>query len=220
MTGCEILGRVTTAEGYNESGTEMKGSKLGWRHDTTRLRVGDMHVVGNKRRSSIAVVFLGGGRKDSSAKSAASPVSGSSNGHHHHHSGHSISTIPEKYSRTGESDIENDAPNGGDTFVMVGEPGSNGGTNLPDVPPPGYDKKRRRSSSWQTKLERRRRKGMMASLDGNDAAQQDSASFSSFGSVQGLDSSPYSAPGPAGKFGREKRHSWWNIFVPDNLKQR
>ncbi|XP_053669479.1 uncharacterized protein LOC128719865 isoform X2 [Anopheles marshallii] len=172
----------------------------------------------NKRRSSIAVVFLGGGRKDS--KSSSLSASGAGNGHHNHN-GHSISTIPEKYIKTGESDIENDSPNT-DTFVMLGEAGSNAahhqqqdsygaaGSSL------GYDKKRRRSSSWQTKLERRRRKGMMASLDGSDTMQQDSASFSSFGSVHGLDSSPY---GP-GKYGREKRHSWWNIFVPDNLKQR
>ncbi|XP_035902266.1 uncharacterized protein LOC118507636 isoform X8 [Anopheles stephensi] len=172
----------------------------------------------NKRRSSIAVVFLGGGRKDSKS-SGSSVSSGSSNGHHHSHNGHSISTIPEKYIKTGESDIENDAPNT-DTFVMLGEPGSNGSQHQDAYGgAPGYDKKRRRSSSWQTKLERRRRKGMMASLDGSDTMQQDSASFSSFGSVHGLDSSPYGS-GPAGKYGREKRHSWWNIFVPDNLKQR
>uniref|UniRef100_A0A182V245 LysM domain-containing protein n=1 Tax=Anopheles merus TaxID=30066 RepID=A0A182V245_ANOME len=175
----------------------------------------------NKRRSSIAVVFLGGGRKDSKASSSSSPSAG--NGHHHHN-GHSISTIPEKYSKTGESDIENDSPNT-DTFVMLGDTeGTNGGAleqqdsfGSATSGPPGYDKKRRRSSSWQTKLERRRRKGMMASIDGGDTLQQDSASFSSFGSAHGLDSSPY---GPGGKYGREKRHSWWNIFVPDNLKQR
>ncbi|XP_040156092.1 oxidation resistance protein 1 isoform X21 [Anopheles arabiensis] len=175
----------------------------------------------NKRRSSIAVVFLGGGRKDSKASSSSSPSAGNGH-HHHHHNGHSISTIPEKYSKTGESDIENDSPNT-DTFVMLGE-GTNGGAleqqdsfGSATSGPSGYDKKRRRSSSWQTKLERRRRKGMMASIDGGDTLQQDSASFSSFGSAHGLDSSPY---GPGGKYGREKRHSWWNIFVPDNLKQR
>ncbi|XP_058171036.1 uncharacterized protein LOC131286161 isoform X1 [Anopheles ziemanni] len=194
---------------------------------------------GNKRRSSIAVVFLGGGRKDS--KTTPSPVAANGgsqqhhhhhhhnqnhNSHHHHHNGHSISTIPEKYIKTGESDIENDSPNT-DTFTMlspglalgdgsVGEGldsyGASGGSGG------GYDKKRRRSSSWQTKLERRRRKGMMA-LDGGDPMPQDSASFSSFGSANGLDTSPY-ASGSGGKYGREKRHSWWNIFVPDNLKQR
>ncbi|XP_050068139.1 nuclear receptor coactivator 7 isoform X15 [Anopheles maculipalpis] len=174
----------------------------------------------NKRRSSIAVVFLGGGRKDSKT-SGTSASNGTSNGHHHTHNGHSISTIPEKYIKTGESDIENDAPNT-DTFVMLGESGANGSHHQDPYGAggaPGYDKKRRRSSSWQTKLERRRRKGMMASLDGSDTMQQDSASFSSFGSMHGLDSSPYGA-GPTGKYGREKRHSWWNIFVPDNLKQR
>ncbi|XP_049284324.1 serine-rich adhesin for platelets isoform X6 [Anopheles funestus] len=173
----------------------------------------------NKRRSSIAVVFLGGGRKDS--KSSSISASSTGNGHHNHN-GHSISTIPEKYIKTGESDIENDSPNT-DTFVMLGESGTNGQQQQDPyggaASALGYDKKRRRSSSWQTKLERRRRKGMMASLDGSDTMQQDSASFSSFGSVHGLDSSPY-GPGPSGKYGREKRHSWWNIFVPDNLKQR
>uniref|UniRef100_A0A4Y0BNC0 Oxidation resistance protein 1 n=1 Tax=Anopheles funestus TaxID=62324 RepID=A0A4Y0BNC0_ANOFN len=173
----------------------------------------------NKRRSSIAVVFLGGGRKDS--KSSSISASSTGNGHHNHN-GHSISTIPEKYIKTGESDIENDSPNT-DTFVMLGESGTNGQQQQDPyggaASALGYDKKRRRSSSWQTKLERRRRKGMMASLDGSDTMQQDSASFSSFGSAHGLDSSPY-GPGPSGKYGREKRHSWWNIFVPDNLKQR
>ncbi|KFB44596.1 AGAP001751-PA-like protein [Anopheles sinensis] len=199
---------------------------------------------GNKRRSSIAVVFLGGGRKDSKSTPSPAAVNGGSPHHHHHHhhqnhhsnnhhhhshhhNGHSISTIPEKYIKTGESDIENDSPNT-DTFTMlspglalgegsVGEGldsyGAGGGSGGG-----GYDKKRRRSSSWQTKLERRRRKGMMA-LDGGDPMPQDSASFSSFGSANGLDTSPY-ASGSGGKYGREKRHSWWNIFVPDNLKQR
>uniref|UniRef100_A0A182M734 LysM domain-containing protein n=1 Tax=Anopheles culicifacies TaxID=139723 RepID=A0A182M734_9DIPT len=153
-------------------------------------------------------------------------ASGTGNGHHNHN-GHSIITIPEKYIKTGESDIENDSPNT-DTFVMLGESGANGAHHQQQQQDAygaagsalGYDKKRRRSSSWQTKLERRRRKGMMASLDGSDTMQQDSASFSSFGSVHGLDSSPYGPAGPTGKYGREKRHSWWNIFVPDNLKQR
>ncbi|XP_053679486.1 uncharacterized protein LOC128730465 isoform X1 [Anopheles nili] len=167
-----------------------------------------------KRRSSIAVVFLGGGRKDAKV---ATPSNGSGNGHHHHN-GHSISTIPEKYIKTGESDIENDSPNT-DTFGVMGEANGSGQQDVYGGGIPGYDKKRRRSSSWQTKLERRRRKGMMAALDGNDTMPQDSASFSSFGSVQGLDGSPQ-GHGPGGKYGREKRHSWWNIFVPDNLKQR
>lgn len=160
---------------------------------------------GNKRRSSIAVAFLGAGRRDSKS-------------HSHHYP---IATIPEKYHKTTESDIENDSPihyytcppgsvptllepNGSSEFG-----GSNG--NL-TVNGSGYDKKRRRSSSWQTKLERRRRKGMMSSaLDGVEGAA--AGGLDGFGSANGLDVFP-------GKYGREKRHSWWNIFVPDNLKQR
>uniref|UniRef100_A0A2M4B9K1 Oxidation resistance protein 1 n=1 Tax=Anopheles marajoara TaxID=58244 RepID=A0A2M4B9K1_9DIPT len=193
----------------------------------------------NKRRSSIADVFLG--RRDSRSSSSISSLatggsspSGSHHHHHHHHNGHTISTIPEKYIKTSESDIENDAPNT-DQFVMAPSPSklppSGDGSNGYQDPygtgggpgSAGYDKKRRRSSSWQTKLERRRRKGMMAaSLDGGDGSgpQESSpagaSSFSGFGSANGIDSTAYGG----GKYGREKRHSWWNIFVPDNLKQR
>uniref|UniRef100_A0A2M3ZYR9 Oxidation resistance protein 1 n=1 Tax=Anopheles triannulatus TaxID=58253 RepID=A0A2M3ZYR9_9DIPT len=190
----------------------------------------------NKRRSSIADVFLG--RRDSRSSSTSSLAAGAGgsatahSGHHHHHNGHTISTIPEKYIKTSESDIENDAPNT-DQFTMATSPpvpggdGTNGYLDTYGGAGPGsggYDKKRRRSSSWQTKLERRRRKGMMAAaLDGGEggAAQESGSpaggsSFSSFGSANGIDSTAYGG----GKYGREKRHSWWNIFVPDNLKQR
>ncbi|XP_049529354.1 uncharacterized protein LOC125947894 isoform X2 [Anopheles darlingi] len=189
----------------------------------------------NKRRSSIADVFLG--RRDSRSSSTSSLATGigspTGSHHHHHHNGHTISTIPEKYIKTSESDIENDAPNT-DQFAMAPSPsmlppsgdGSNGYQDPYGTAGPGsggYDKKRRRSSSWQTKLERRRRKGMMAAtLDGAEgSAPQESSpagagSFSSFGSANGIDSTAYGG----GKYGREKRHSWWNIFVPDNLKQR
>ncbi|EAT46083.1 AAEL002705-PA [Aedes aegypti] len=160
---------------------------------------------GNKRRSSIAVAFLGG-RRDSKS----------------HNHNYPIATIPEKYHKTTESDIENDSPNhyytvpaGSVAAVLSGEPngqseyggGSNG--NL-TVNGSGYDKKRRRSSSWQTKLERRRRKGMSSALDN---AEGSGNGLDSFGSANGLDAF-------TSKYGREKRHSWWNIFVPENLKQR
>ncbi|XP_058823028.1 uncharacterized protein LOC131684306 isoform X4 [Topomyia yanbarensis] len=162
----------------------------------------------NKRRSSIAVAFLGGGRRDSKS-------------HSHHYP---IATIPEKYQKSTESDIENDSPShyytvhsGNFTSVMGAEPNgsslgefsaSNGNLAANGT---GYDKKRRRSSSWQTKLERRRRKGMSATLDSDYATR--SESLDGFGSANGLDA--YGA-----KYGREKRHSWWNIFVPENMKQR
>ncbi|XP_021705746.1 oxidation resistance protein 1 isoform X9 [Aedes aegypti] len=160
---------------------------------------------GNKRRSSIAVAFLGG-RRDSKS----------------HNHNYPIATIPEKYHKTTESDIENDSPDhyytvpaGSVAAVLGGDPngqseyggGSNG--NL-TVNGSGYDKKRRRSSSWQTKLERRRRKGMSSALDN---AEGSGNGLDSFGSANGLDAF-------TSKYGREKRHSWWNIFVPENLKQR
>ncbi|XP_053694150.1 uncharacterized protein LOC128742004 isoform X2 [Sabethes cyaneus] len=162
----------------------------------------------NKRRSSIAVAFLGGGRRDSKS-------------HSHHYP---IATIPEKYHKNTESDIENDSPN----HYYTVHAGSFGSTLTADfngsgmgmgelsvsngnLSVPGYDKKRRRSSSWQTKLERRRRKGMASALDGADPAG--AAALEGFGSANGLD--VYGS-----KYGREKRHSWWNIFVPENLKQR
>ncbi|XP_055602453.1 uncharacterized protein LOC129751152 isoform X5 [Uranotaenia lowii] len=150
----------------------------------------------NKRRSSIAVAILGGGRRDSKS-------------HSHHYP---IATIPEKYNKNTESDVENDAPN--HYYTVTGIPSGSGPLGVTDLSsvgeysngtitsPGGFDKKRRRSSSWQTKLERRRRKGLASALDGDSR----SSSFDTgYGEATG---------------GREKRHSWWNIFVPENLKQR
>ncbi|XP_062716649.1 nuclear receptor coactivator 7 isoform X11 [Aedes albopictus] len=163
---------------------------------------------GNKRRSSIAVAFLGGGRRDSKSHSHNYP----------------IATIPEKYHKTTESDIENDSPShyytvpaGSVAAILGGETNggsseySNGSNGNLTVNGSGYDKKRRRSSSWQTKLERRRRKGMSSALDNAEGAGGNG--LDGFGSANGLDAF-------TSKYGREKRHSWWNIFVPENLKQR
>lgn len=57
--------------------------------------------------------------------------------------------------------------------------------------------KRRRSTTWQAKFERRRRKNSSNADDGGDEAQE-----------------------PPANYNRQKRHSWWNILVPDNIKQR
>lgn len=73
-------------------------------------------------------------------------------------------------------------------------------TITPDYEPSAQDKKRRRSSSWATKMERRRRKGLPAmngEIDYNETTN-----------------------GHHDGYVRQKRHSWWNIFVPDNLKNR
>uniref|UniRef100_A0A336M9B8 CSON013901 protein n=1 Tax=Culicoides sonorensis TaxID=179676 RepID=A0A336M9B8_CULSO len=71
--------------------------------------------------------------------------------------------------------------------------------------PDGYDKeKKRRRSSWQAKLDRRRRKqGVLQTGSINDDT---------------LDVDMI--PTPDGMYQRQKRHSWWTIFVPDNLKSR
>lgn len=67
------------------------------------------------------------------------------------------------------------------------------------------DKKRRRSS-WQAKLERRRRKGLPSTaMNGEDLNK---VGFNTNGN-------DYDVYG-----NRQKRHSWWNIFVPENLKNR
>lgn len=62
--------------------------------------------------------------------------------------------------------------------------------------------KKRRRSSWVTKMDRRRRKGL--------PAMNSEIDFTSNGITNGN----YDA------YIRQKRHSWWNIFVPDNLKNR
>lgn len=71
-----------------------------------------------------------------------------------------------------------------------------------------YDmkEKKRRKSSWQAKLERRRRKDNPAISDA------DIVEFNTNGTnyLDQVDQMEY----------RQKRHSWWNIFVPDNLKNR
>lgn len=63
-------------------------------------------------------------------------------------------------------------------------------------------KEKRRRASWQAKLDRRRRKGFP----------------SSSGSTEDDDKEEYASP-PEG-YVRQKRNSWWNIFVPENLKHR
>lgn len=75
----------------------------------------------------------------------------------------------------------------------------------------GFDiekEKRKRRSSWQTKLERRRKKGLTSIGDGSN-------DFTGSGNDLQIPNDGLS-PG----YSRQKRHSWWNIFVPDNLKQR
>ena len=62
--------------------------------------------------------------------------------------------------------------------------------------------RKRRRSSWVTKMERRRRKGLPGMTNEID--------YTSNGLTNGHHDG----------YIRQKRHSWWNIFVPENLKNR
>ena len=97
----------------------------------------------------------------------------------------------EKYQRkASESDTENDPPMS---------------QTLPSESDTTLDKKRRRSS-WQAKLERRRRKGVPSTaMNGEDLSKVE----------YNTNGSGYDAYN-----NRQKRHSWWNIFVPENMKNR
>ena len=72
-----------------------------------------------------------------------------------------------------------------------------------------------RRMSWQTKLDRRRRRNVdilnQSCPDGSGQRRDSNAS-----------DIPYKTDENGGEmsFHREKRHSWWNIFVPDQLKNR
>lgn len=99
--------------------------------------------------------------------------------------------VTEKAEKYQRKSSESDTENDPPVTITITEPD--------DACPATHEKKRRRSSSWATKMERRRRKGLPAmngEIDYNGAAN-------------GYDA-----------YARQKRHSWWNIFVPDNLKNR
>lgn len=70
--------------------------------------------------------------------------------------------------------------------------------------PNDYDnEKKKRRSSWQAKLDRRKRKqGFVSVVDSDNNLKNDIPLASEF------------------NYGRQKRHSWWTIFVPENLKSR
>lgn len=92
------------------------------------------------------------------------------------------------------------------------------------------DPRRKRRSSWQAKMERRRRKSLANTrIDENsvtivldnaaDNEDQDSdPEDPRNGHMNRGVGLPLGAAG--GPYQRQKRHSWWNILVPDNLKAR
>ncbi|XP_055386991.1 uncharacterized protein LOC129615681 isoform X3 [Condylostylus longicornis] len=83
-------------------------------------------------------------------------------------------------------------------------------------------KNRGRRMSWQAKLERRRRKSYSKSFSTGDGDSIDTQSLedrrkNSNGDVS---SSTIDENEEIINFRRQKRNSWWNIFVPDNIKSR
>lgn len=93
--------------------------------------------------------------------------------------------------------------------IAVGSPRQSLFTSTPEKD------KRRRSSTWHTKIERRRRKNSSNQSSVSSSVMDDS-------DIDDLNGNSISevADSPPTEYSRQKRHSWWNIFVPDNIKQR
>lgn len=94
--------------------------------------------------------------------------------------------------------------------IVVGSPRQSLFTSTPDKD------KRRRSSAWHTKIERRRRKNSSNPSSVSSSVIDDS----DFDDLNGNSISEVMGDSPPTEYSRQKRHSWWNIFVPDNIKQR
>lgn len=92
--------------------------------------------------------------------------------------------------------------------VVVGSPRHSLFTSTPEKD------KRRRSSTWHTKIERRRRKNSSNPSIGSSVIDDSDIDDLNGNSINEV------ADSPPNEYGRQKRHSWWNIFVPDNIKQR
>ncbi|KAH8418536.1 hypothetical protein KR009_011737 [Drosophila setifemur] len=183
-----------------------------------------------KRRSSIAVSFL---RRDSSKNSTKDSYESAVRSEKSDGSGAPAS--PEiVYSS--EENIRASSPNDPEKQTFF-EDGSQSprpvlqGLNSYEGP---NDRQRRRRSSLQTKLDRHRRKkmdyinqrsldsGMVCSESQSDLTNDSMAERSSSYDNGNDDDDDITDPDPshAEYFPREKRHSWWNIFVPDNFKNR
>ncbi|XP_017009917.2 nuclear receptor coactivator 7 isoform X1 [Drosophila takahashii] len=185
-----------------------------------------------KRRSSIAVSFL---RRDSSKNSTKDSYESAVRSEKSDGSG--TPNSPEiVYSS--EENIRASSPNdpGKQTFFEDGSQSPRPvlqGLNT-SYEGPANDRQRRRRSSLQTKLDRHRRKkmeyinqrsldsGLMCSESQSDLTNDSLAEASgSFANGNGNDDEDdIIDPSHGEYFPREKRHSWWNIFVPDNFKNR
>ncbi|KPU80787.1 uncharacterized protein Dana_GF16062, isoform J [Drosophila ananassae] len=182
-----------------------------------------------KRRSSIAVSFL---RRDSNKNSTKDSYESAVRSEKSDGSG--TPTSPEiVYSS--EENIRASSPNepGKQTYFEDGSQSPRPvlqGLNSYEGPP--NDRQRRRRSSLQTKLDRHRRKkmeyinqrsldsGMLCSESQSDLTNDSMVERSNSYANGNDDDDDITDPSHGEYFPREKRHSWWNIFVPDNFKNR
>ncbi|XP_070509947.1 nuclear receptor coactivator 7 isoform X8 [Chironomus tepperi] len=156
--------------------------------------------VKSSRRSSLGIGLLMGNNKNDTNKngsgkrrSSFAAILGRRNSKSKEASSSPIEKR-EKYQKTSESDTENDPPMSPANITIT--------ITQDDSDEVLTTEKKRRRSSWVTKMERRRRKGLPSMSNEID--------FTS----NGISNGHYDA------YIRQKRHSWWNIFVPENLKNR
>ncbi|XP_018799316.1 PREDICTED: nuclear receptor coactivator 7 isoform X2 [Bactrocera latifrons] len=179
-----------------------------------------------KRRSSIAVFLRRDSNKNTTKDSYESAVK------HEKSDGSNTPASPE-ISFSSADHVRASSPNepGKVTYFDDGSslrPIVKGINNIYDSPV-DKERNRRRRSSLQAKLERHRRKNndiSQLSIDNSlpSGSQSDLTNGSMGGSAIGASSGDLSGgdidPHHSAYFPRQKRHSWWNIFVPDNLKTR
>ncbi|XP_030239003.1 oxidation resistance protein 1 isoform X10 [Drosophila navojoa] len=189
-----------------------------------------------KRRSSIAVSFL---RRDSNKNSTKDSYESAVRSEKS--DGSATPTNSPELVYSSEENIRASSPNEPGKLTYF-EDGTQSraivqGMNPYDTP---NDRQRRRRSSLQTKLDRHRRKKMdyinQRSLDSNMTYSESQSDLTndSMG-ANGANASDMTGyrndddnddeddivdPNHVEYFPREKRHSWWNIFVPDNFKNR
>ncbi|KAL9896688.1 nuclear receptor coactivator 7 isoform X11 [Glossina fuscipes] len=180
-----------------------------------------------KRRSSIAVTFFKrDNSKNSSKESYESAVK------HEKSDGSNASNSPELAFNSDEN-IRSSSPNEPEK-MMYFDDGTNARgimKNLLSAGGPNGDaiidkeRYRRRRSSLQTKLDRRRRKNVEVAFpipDQSLGSQSDLTNdgSSAIGSSSGDITCDDVEPNHSAYYPRQKRHSWWNIFIPDNMKNR
>ncbi|XP_017469991.1 PREDICTED: nuclear receptor coactivator 7 isoform X1 [Rhagoletis zephyria] len=184
-----------------------------------------------KRRSSIAVSFL---RRDSNKNSSKDSYESAVK---QEKSDGSNTPVSPEIIYTADENVRASSPNEPGKLTYFDD-GSNlrpivKGINNPYDSPVDKERNRRRRSSLQAKLERHRRKnydigqlGMDSSLPSGSQSELTNGSMADANAANGMGSSagelPYGDIDPkhTAYFPRQKRHSWWNIFVPENLKSR